>query len=162
LANTISDPGVRAAFEAFPPAVRERLMELRALIYAVAGATEGVGELEEALKWGQPSYLTSRTRSGSTIRIGREKKTAGDFGIYFKCNTDLVSRFRERHGAVFRYEGNRAILFAVEDPFPDPELGDCISLALRYHLDKRGARRGKGAGGGRRPGEGEGWGSCGG
>jgi len=39
------------------------------MIFDVAKKTPGVGKLEEDLRWGQPSYLTLETGSGSTIRI---------------------------------------------------------------------------------------------
>ncbi len=78
--------------------------------------------------------------SGSTIRIGREKKTEGDYAIYFKCQTSLVTSFRERYKSVFRYEGNRAILFNVDDVIPVRELSDCIKMALTYNLDKKRGR----------------------
>ncbi len=139
--NNPVDPGVEKAFEAFSPAVRNRLLQLRQLIFRVAQDTEGVGELEETLKWGQPSYLTTRTKSGSTIRLGREKKTAGDFAMYFKCQTSLVASFKERYPEVFRFEGNRAILFNLEDEFPVRELNHCIAMALTYNRDKRGERK---------------------
>ncbi len=140
MTKKITDPMVRAAFEAFPPAVRRKLMSVGDLIYSVAGSTPGVGDLEETLKWGHPSYLTPSTKSGSTIRLGREKKTDGDFGIYFKCNTNLVASFKNLYGDRFRYEGNRAILFNVEDPIPARELRHCLALALTYHLNKKAGR----------------------
>ena len=102
--KNISDPGVKAVFNGFPPAVRKKLMQLRMLISEVADETEGVGELTETLKWGQPSYLTERSKSGSTIRIGREKKTEGDYAIYFKCQTSLVASFKELYINKFRYD----------------------------------------------------------
>ena len=37
-------------------------MFLRQLIFETAAATEVVGELEETLKWGEPSYLTPKTK----------------------------------------------------------------------------------------------------
>ena len=89
MAKPITDPKVEDAFKVYPPAVRKKLMALRKLIFKVARDTEGVGELTETLKWGQPSYLTEKTKSGSTVRIGREKKTDGDYAIYFKCQTTL-------------------------------------------------------------------------
>ena len=70
----IADPKVEEAFSVYSPAVRKKLMMLRSLIFDVASKTEGVGELEETLKWGQPSYLTKTTKAGSTIRLGREKR----------------------------------------------------------------------------------------
>jgi hypothetical protein len=37
----------------------------------------------------------------------------------------------------FRFEGNRAILFNLEDKIPVHELRQCIAMALTYHLDKK-------------------------
>jgi hypothetical protein len=133
----IVDPVVEKAFDIFPRPVRKKLMALRCLIIDVASETEGVGELTETLKWGQPSYLTQRPKSGSTIRLGREKKTAGDFAIYFKCQTSLVPTFKKLHKNKFRFEGNRAILFNLDDKIPIPELSQCIAMALTYHLNKK-------------------------
>ena len=135
------DPKVKEAFNGLSPAVRKKLMGLRKLIFEVANRTDGVGELTETLKWGQPSYLTEKSKSGSTVRIGREKKTAGDYAIYFKCQTTLVASFKKRYKDKFRYEGNRAILFRVDDKIPVRELSHCISMALTYHLNKK--KRGK-------------------
>jgi hypothetical protein len=133
----IQDPKVEAAFNRFPPVVQKKLMRLRTLIFDVARATDSVGELEETLKWGQPSYLAKKPKTGSTIRIGREKKTEGDYAIYFKCQTSLVATFRELYKNKFRYEGNRAILFDLDDNIPVRELSHCIALALTYHLNKK-------------------------
>ena len=44
-------------------------MKLRQLIFDVAAKTKDVGQLEETLKWGEPAYLTSESKSGSLIRI---------------------------------------------------------------------------------------------
>ena len=133
----IVDPKVEAAFDAFSPVVRKKLLQLRKLIFEVALKTEGVGELEETLKWGQPSYLTKQSKSGSTVRLGREKKTDGDYAIYFKCQTTLVPTFKELFKNKFRYEGNRAILFNVKDKIPVRDLSRCVEMALTYHLNKK-------------------------
>jgi len=106
----------------------------------VASDTEGVGDLTETLKWRQPSYLTENTKSGSTIRIGREKKSDGDYAIYFKCQTSLVATFKDRYKNIFRYEGNRAIVFRLNDKIPVNELRHCIAIALTYHLNKKGRK----------------------
>ncbi len=137
MGRKIVDLKVEEAFNVFPPVVRKKLMRLRMLIFDVADETEGVGELEETLKWGQPSYLTKKSKSGSTIRIGREKKTEGDYAIYFKCQTSLVATFKELYKNKFRYEGNRAIVFSVKDKIPVCELKHCIEMALTYHLNKK-------------------------
>ena len=65
------DPKTAAVFKAYPPAMRSDLMKLREMMFEVAAATPGVGKLTETLKWGQPSYLTEETGSGSTVRIDR-------------------------------------------------------------------------------------------
>ena len=67
--NPIANAAVARAFEAYPPNIRRKLLALRALILKTAASTQSVGELEETLKWGEPAYLTSESKIGSTIRI---------------------------------------------------------------------------------------------
>ena len=74
----IVDPAVEAAFEAFPADLRSGLLQLREMIIETAEKTEHVGPLLETTKWGQPAYLPSRPRVGSTVRIGTLKKAAGE------------------------------------------------------------------------------------
>jgi Domain of unknown function (DU1801) len=106
---------VEAVFDSYPKPLKARLLALRRLIFQTAKATRGVGALQEALKWGQPSYLTPQTKSGSTIRIDRVKSAADQYAIYFHCQTDLVERFRALYPTEFSYGGNRCILFDVAD-----------------------------------------------
>ena len=127
------DTAVAAVFEDCPPKVRKRLMSLRQLIFETAAATDGVGELEETLKWGEPAYVTSKSRSGTTVRIGWKKKQPSRYAMYFHCQTNLVKTFRQRFLTEFEYEGNRAILFDVAAPVPRNSLTLCIAAALTYH-----------------------------
>jgi hypothetical protein len=131
-----SDPGVDRVFDAYPGPVKAKLLALRRLILDTAKATEGVGALQEALKWGQPSYLTSESKSGSTVRIDQVKAESGQVAVYFHCQTNLVETFRELYPEL-RYSGNRAILLDAGDRFPEAELRHCVALALTYHLGKR-------------------------
>src|SRR5260370_24200192 len=131
-----SDPAVDAVFDAYPKPVKARLLALRRLIFQTAKATKGVGALQETLKWGQPSYLTPETKSGSTIRIDRVKSAANQYAIYFHCQTDLVSTFRELYPEL-NYGGNRCILLDAADELPQAPLPHCVALALTYHLNKR-------------------------
>jgi hypothetical protein len=128
-----ADKKVAAVFKAYPSALRARLMTLRGLVFDVADSNEGVGALTETLKWGQPSYLTQETGSGSTVRIDRLKKADG-YAIYFHCQSGLVEKFREIYPDAFRYEGNRAILFDRSERVPIRALRHCIGLALTHHL----------------------------
>jgi len=130
---------IDAVFEAFPPPVKSRLLALRRLIFDTAKTTEGVGALEEALKWGQPSYLTTESKSGSTVRIDQIKNEAGGYAVYFHCQTDLVETFRELYPEL-RYGGNRSILLDAGEKLPETALRHCIALALTYHARKKAAR----------------------
>jgi hypothetical protein len=132
-----SDPAVDAVFSAYPKPLKAKLLALRDLILDTAKTTKGVGALQEALKWGQPSYLTAETKSGSTIRIDRVKPSADQYAVYFHCQTDLVATFRELYPTEFGYGGNRSIILNAEDDIPEPELRHCVALALTYHLNKR-------------------------
>jgi hypothetical protein len=136
-----SDPAVDAAFNAYPGPIRAKLLALRRLIFDTANATTGVGALEETLKWGQPSYLTTETKSGSTIRIDQVKSAANQYAVYFHCQTDLVETFRELYPTELSYGGNRSILLNAADQLPEPALRHCVALALTYHLNKRKAAR---------------------
>jgi Domain of unknown function (DU1801) len=128
---------VAQVFDAYPRHVRDKLLGVRQLVFDVAAATPGVGDIEETLKWGQPSYLTTQTKSGSLIRIDQLKKRADAYGVYFHCQTTLVDTFREMYRDAFRFDGNRCIVFTVNDTVPIDALSNCIALALTYRLRKR-------------------------
>ncbi len=129
-------------FDAYPKPVRTKLLALRRLILDTAKTTKGVGLVEETLKWGQPSYLTPETKSGSTVRIDQVKPEPGQYAVYFHCQTNLVETFRELYPEL-RYGGNRCILLDAEDKVPEAELRHCVALALTYHLGKGNAAGGK-------------------
>ena len=131
------DAKVAAVFKAYAPDVRARLMALRETVFEVAAVTPGVGPLTETLKWGQPSYLTEETGSGTTVRIDRLKGDAGGYAVYFHCQSGLVGQFRELYPDTFAYEGERAILFGPTTRVPARELRHCIALALTHHLRKK-------------------------
>lgn len=131
----IKDRNVAAVFASFPEPARAGLLALRRLIYETAASKPEVGELEEALKWGQPAYLTPDTKSGSTIRLGVPK--GGGFAIYTNCQTTILSDFRERFPDGFRYEGNRAVHFEGAAEVDPDKLSFLIGHALTYHLRKR-------------------------
>ncbi len=127
------NPQVETVFASYPEAVREKLQYLRQLILQVADEIEAIGYLEETLKWGEPSYLAKK---GSTIRIDWKKKTPGQYAIYFKCTSRLVPTFKAVYDDLFEFEGNRAMIFKIEDKLPEEELIKCIKVALTYHRVK--------------------------
>lgn len=131
------DQKVRQVFEAYDQPVRGRLLQLRQLIIDEAGRHPDIGELQETLKWGQPSYLPAKPRIGTTIRIDHSSKHAGQIGFYFNCNSSLADDYQQLYPGVFAYEGNRAILIGVNEALPEKPLRHCIALALTYHLNKK-------------------------
>jgi hypothetical protein len=128
---------VAAVFARCPAKLRRKLLFLRALILRTAKTTPGVGELEETLKWNEPAYLTSQTKSGTTIRINGKPNSESKYAMYFNCNTNLVDTFRTLFPKTFRYRGDREIEFDVADKLPIEELKICIAMALTYHSTKR-------------------------
>jgi len=131
------NPSVAAIFDAYPKNIRAKLLSLRELIFSIAAETKSIGELEETLKWGQPSYVTAKSKSGSTIRIDQIKSASAHYAIYFHCQTTLVETFRQLYPTQFTYGGNRSILFGENDDVAIDELSHCISLALTYHLNQK-------------------------
>ncbi|WP_368075858.1 hypothetical protein [Leisingera sp. NJS201] len=53
-----ASPGIEAAFDVLDPQARAGLLALRGLIFDTAAQSPEAGRIEEALRWGQPSYLT--------------------------------------------------------------------------------------------------------
>jgi hypothetical protein len=128
---------VANVFKSYPVKLQNRLLLIRDLIYEVAANTEGVGELEETLKWGSPSYLTTQSKSGTTLRIDRLHKQEGKYSIFVHCQTTLVGPFRKKYGDAFDYDGNRGLLLDMRDALPVKELRHFIFMALTYHLSKK-------------------------
>jgi len=129
----LSNAEVAKVFEAYPADVGHKLLTLRELIFRTASSTEGVGELEETLKWGEPAYLTSKSRSGSTIRIDWKKSRPSEYAMYFNCKTTLVETFKTLFPREFKFEGNRAIVFKASEAVPTDSLAFCVAAALTYH-----------------------------
>lgn len=128
---------VAAVFNSYPKKIKSKLMLLRQLILDTAASIEGIGEIEETLKWGEPSYLTPESKSGSTIRIAWKAKRKEHYSIFFKCTANLVPAFKEKFPQQFKFGGKRSIDFHLNDDVPVKELKQCIALALTYHRNKK-------------------------
>lgn len=125
-----TDPEASKKFDAYPEAVKPKMDALRSLILETAEESEGIKEIEESLKWGEPSY---RTKKGSTIRIDWKEKSPDDYAVYFQCTSRLVPVFKEFYEHIFTFEKTRAIRFALNEEIPKKELKACIRMALHYH-----------------------------
>lgn len=128
-----TDPEVEEVFASYPRGVKQKLSHLRKLVRETAQEMEDVEELQETLKWGEPSFLAKK---GSTIRMDWKEKIPDQYAIYFKCTSKLVPSFRAVFKNTFNYEGDRAIVFQIDDTLPEPELKQAIAAALRYHQVK--------------------------
>lgn len=125
-----TNPNVKEKFQQYPKKIKTKLNYLRKLIIDTANEDKSITEIEETLKWGEPSYLV---KNGSTLRIDYKIKNPNQYAMYFKCTSKLVPTFKEVFGNKFKYENNRAILFSLDEKIPVDELKICISLTLNYH-----------------------------
>jgi uncharacterized protein YdhG (YjbR/CyaY superfamily) len=122
------DLNVKQKFETYPDNIHKLLSSVRELILNVA-KQDGILEITESLKWGEPSYTS---KIGSTIRFDWKGKHPDQYCIYFNCKTSLIETFKEVYGDTFSYEGNRAITIKTNQKLPYKELAHCISMSLRY------------------------------
>ncbi len=121
---------VKRVLDGLPHEARRDLLRLRTLIHDVHAAIDDGRSLEETLKWGAPSYLR---RGGSTVRLGWSPTAPAEYRLYFHCQSSLVPTFRELYSDALRFEGRRAIVFAMGEPLPEDAVRHCVELALRYH-----------------------------
>lgn len=131
-----TNPETKSVFDGYTPQMQKKLLRLRELVFETADETSGVGPLEEVLKWGQPSYLTSESKSGTTIRIDQVKGSTDKYGLYVHCQTTLLRTYRDIFGDELNYDGNRCIWFRTDETLNENAVRQCISLALTYHRDK--------------------------
>ncbi len=129
------DEEVARIFANYQKPIQQRLLELRELILDVAKKTNGVGKLTETLKWGQPSYLTSETKSGTTIRIDKDNKFDRDYALYVNCKTSLIEHWREIYPEL-KYDKTRSVHFSANQPLPIAKIRHIIAMALTYHINK--------------------------
>ncbi|WP_417584699.1 DUF1801 domain-containing protein [Pelagibacterium sp.] len=126
-------PDIAQVLSRHPARVVVHLRDIRAMIFATASEIDGVGPLTETIKWGEPAYLTGKTRSGTTIRLGVSKLAPDRAALFFNCRTNLIENFRAHFADDFLFEGNRALIVpTLIQPVKTP-LALCIRMALTYH-----------------------------
>ncbi len=118
---------------AYPEAAKKQMEQLRKLINESAEELESVTHLEETLKWGEPSFIS---KHGSTIRMDWKSKNPDQYALYFQCTTSLVPTFRLLYKSLFKFEGNRALVFDLDEVIQDEELKKCLKAGLTYHKVK--------------------------
>lgn len=97
-------PFVEDKFASYPIHVKEKLEYLRNLIHDVAKGINSITELEETLKWGEPSFLVKK---GSTLRVDWKEKSPQEYAMYLAVQQNLFQRlknFSEVHSAMKKIE----------------------------------------------------------
>lgn len=119
---------------AWPKDAQTHFHELREIVHDTATANPLVGPLHETLKWGEPSFLTDKSRSGTTLRICWKAKTPDEIGLFVICRTDMLEQVRALFPDAFRYEGTRAAYLPLSQPIPVDAVSYLVSRAQTYHL----------------------------
>lgn len=127
-------PPVAAYLANCPPSIREGLLGLRTLVYQAAAEDRRIGPLQETLKWGEPSYLTEASRSGTTLRLAAKKAMPDTYGLFFNCRTSIAERITDLYPETFTLDGTRGLLFSAGRELPAEKVKSCISLVLTYRL----------------------------
>jgi hypothetical protein len=123
---------VQEKFDSYPEHIKIVLMEVRALVLEIIH-NNNLGDVEETLKWGEPSYLV---KGGSTVRFDWKPKYPEQYFVFFNCKTKLVDTFKELYSGTLEFQGNRAIVLHVNDPLPLSSLRHCLELSLKYKAIK--------------------------
>jgi len=131
--NVTTSPDFESVFANYPDFVRDKMHFLRELVLETAKEMPDIENLEETLKWGEPSFVN---KNGSTLRMDWKNKTPNQYQMYFKCTSRLVKTFKLVFGKRFDYEKNRAIIFQLNQEIPREELKECIKATLMYHKVK--------------------------
>ncbi len=127
-----ANPAVAAAYAALPLSARPAALMLRDLVFEVAAQTPEAGPIEETLRWGQPSYITPKAKSGSTLRIGATK--TGEAALFAHCGTRIISSYAATFPDLDRIEGNRAVIFASPKDISPDRVSLLIRHGLTYHV----------------------------
>ena len=133
---TFNDPVIESIYMRYPEFIRKKCLILRDLIFNVGSSDSRIGPINETLRWGAPSYIPLKTKSGSMIRIHHYPNKCFDFALYFLCNTTLVDTFRQKYPNIFQFGGNRSLEFYIDKPLPLKEIEHCIYLSFTYNLNK--------------------------
>ena len=137
------NPEVEKTFNAYPKKIRDKLLFLRGLIFQIAEESDEIGEIEETLKWGNPSYLTHAPKTGTTIRLSEVRACEDKYAISVHCQTSLVSEFRDIYPEL-EFDGNRSLIFNLNTELPHETIMHFISSALTYHRRKKNGTRAQG------------------
>lgn len=119
----------------YEPQLQQALQTIRNMVHQVAQNTVGCGQIVEALKWGQISFLTEKPKSGTTLRI--DKNANGTLSLYVNCNSNMIAEASAHYPDVFTYVGAREIVLPDNLSSVSAPLEHIVAMALTYHKNKR-------------------------
>lgn len=119
---------VQEKFNSYPKHIKPLLTQLREVVFSIAEESN-LGEVEETLKWGEPSY---QVKGGSPVRMDWKEKYPDQYFLFFNCQTRLVETFRELYPETLEFEGNRAIVLYSNKKLPKKTIRHCIEMAMNY------------------------------
>lgn len=126
---------VEEVFLNFDSVYRKPLLEIRELIFEVAQDLSKskipIGNLEETLKWSQPSYCS---KIGTPVRLFTFKNDK--IAILFHCQTTLIEKLKTIFKDDLEFSDNRAIVIDPYKELPLKELAFSIEVALTYYKNK--------------------------
>jgi len=131
-----TNPEIKNIFNNYPKTIKNKLLSIRELIFQISEESDDIGLIEETLKWETPSYLTYSPKSGTTIRLSTMRAYDDKYAISVHCQTTLVSDFKAIYPEL-EYEGNRSIIFDVNNDIPPGTIEHFITSALTYHKRKK-------------------------
>lgn len=129
------EPEISQVFEQYPAQIKQALLTIRLWIFEIAGSSDEIGQIEECLKWGEPSYVTHAPKSGTTLRLSKLKSSESEYGLFVHCQTTLIEEFRVVYPDL-KYDKNRGVIFDSSKPIQTDAVKQFIFLALTYHYRK--------------------------
>ena len=129
-------PELASVIKSYPATAQTYALNIRNLIHDIASKDPKIGQITETLKWGEPAFLTSKPKSGTTLRFDWKESRPDKIGLFVHCNTALIQTLRDMFGNALEFEGNRAIWLDLKAPPPEDILTVCIGKILTYHLNK--------------------------
>lgn len=119
----------------WPDPARAALWTCRRLFQQIS-KDSGVGPLDEALKWGHPSWRPLKPRTGSTLRLQWQPDQPDHMALYVDCKTDLAAQMSTLYPALPANDLRRRMAFRL-DALPEQALSHLAQMTFSYHLSKR-------------------------
>jgi len=131
----LPNPETIKVFDKCQPKTKQVLLTIRQWIFDIAKNADEIGQIQECLKWGEPSYVTHSPKSGTTLRLSQLKSNPTEFGLFVHCQTTLIDEFRVVYPDL-KYDKNRGVIFDSRQPMQIDPIKQFIFLALTYHSRK--------------------------